>query len=435
MADQKKPMQTADPLTGAIISTDDEFRDAVRNAALESNLEIVHDVPVSIAKVSEGNLHDLADRGPDLVFLDFADEPDLGRDLASMIDQKGITRRLVGAGPLQSPEFLLGAMQAGIADYLTKPVAVDDISAAIERSRRALAPRATDARKKTIGKLYAFFTPKGGGGATTIATNLAIQLHRLTGKRTALVDLDLELGGAALFLGLEPRYNIADLAANLHRVDDDLLASYMARHESGVDLLAAPYHPHKANDVTDDQVTEILRVLKKHYDYVVVDCPKALTPRTMRVFESSDDVYLTTQMDVPSIQNIQRAQPVLAHIGKGRPIRLIVNRYSPDSEVTIEDLEQSVEMEVFWTVANDYGSVSYAINSGKPLIMKPGSTCARELQGLAERIIGFDGRRGKKGRGLGSVFGRLKGRLGSSPDSKTSEVYLTPPTAAESEGA
>lgn len=116
-------------------------------------------------------------------------------------------------------------------------------------------------------------------------------------------------------------------------------------------------------------------------------------------------------------------------------MRLVVNRYDPNSEITIDDLEHSVEMEVFWTVANDYDSVSYSTNSGKPLIMRPGSVCARELEGLAARIAGVTGGSDSKGRILGSVFGRLRGRLGSSPGSKTSEAYLMPPTAAESEGS
>jgi pilus assembly protein CpaE len=427
----KEKMPNA-PITSAIISTDEEFRTTFREAAAEAGMEVVLDLPVPIPDVSEGHTQDLKKRAPDLIFVDLADEPDLGCELAQVITDAAIGRRLIGVGPLQSPEFLLAAMQSGIADYLSKPVTADQIVAAVERSRRALAPREA---AEHAGELYAFFSPKGGGGATTIATNLAIQLHRLTGRRTALVDLDLELGGAALFLALEPRYSIVDLAGNLHRVDKDLLNSYMATHESGIDLLSAPYDPRKADSISDQQVTEILKFLKRHYDYVIVDCPKALTSRTTRVFERADGVYIVSQVDVPSIQNIQRSQPLFTHMSRGRPVRLIVNRYDPNSEITIDDLEHSVEMEVFWTVANDYDSVSYSTNSGKPLIMRPGSVCARELEGLAARIAGVTGGSDSKGRILGSVFGRLRGRFGSSPGSKTSEAYLMPPTAAESEGS
>ena len=431
---RQKPTHAA--LTTAIISTDEDFRAEFRQAIGEAGLEVVLDLPVPIPDVSEGHIRDLQDRSPDLVFVDLAEEPELGRDLAEAIVESGGARRLIGAGPLQSPEFLLGAMQAGIADYLSKPVAAGDIVAAIERSRRALAPRPTVADKNTRGQVFAFFSPKGGGGATTIATNLAIQLHRLTGKRTALVDFDLELGGVALYMGTDPRYTVVDLAANLHRADQELLQSFMTRHESGIDLLAAPYHPHKANDVSDQALLDIVRLLKQHYEYVIVDSPKVLNGRTSRLFEKADAVYVVSQMDVPSIQNIQRAEPILSHIGKGRPVRLIVNRFNTDSEITIDDLEHSVESKVFWTVANDYESVSYAVNSGKPLIMRPGSVCARELEGLAARIAGLrDGKPDSRGRVLGSMFGRLKDRLGSSPGSKTSEAYLMPPAAAESEGA
>jgi pilus assembly protein CpaE len=76
-----------------------------------------------------------------------------------------------------------------------------------------------------------FFSAKGGSGSTTVATNLAIHLHQLTGKKVLLVDLDLELGEIALFLGVQPRFNLVDLVRNFHRMDEELLASYIEQHE------------------------------------------------------------------------------------------------------------------------------------------------------------------------------------------------------------
>ena len=137
--------------------------------------------------------------------------------------------------------MLLEAMRAGISEYLPKPPGREALYAALERVQRKLAVGSGEARRP--GELIAVFSPKGGTGCTTVATNLAVHLHRLTGKRTLLVDLDLELGEVAVFLGVQPRFSFMDMIRNFHRMDAELLASYIERDETGVHLLSSPLHP------------------------------------------------------------------------------------------------------------------------------------------------------------------------------------------------
>lgn len=424
-------MTRIDTLAAAVVSTDEDFRSGFREPAVRREIEVILELAIPIPDVSAGHLEELKERSPDLVFLDLEDDPELGCRLAQHVTEALPGRRLIAAGPMLSQELLLKAMQSGVAEYLTKPVTAESIQEVVTRSRRTLVPR--EAPRKPVGKVLAFFSPKGGGGATTVATNLAIQLHRLTGKRTIVVDLDLELGECAAFLGLQPQYNVLDVAANLHRVDEGLLASFVESHESGVQLLAAPYHPERADEVTVDQVVRILRLLRHHYDYVVVDCPKALTARTIKTFEQADQVFLVAQMNVPNIQNLQRAEPLLARLrGNGRRVRLIVNRYDPAVEITLEDIERSLGMEVYWTLGNDYEVVSHSMNTGKPLIMRAGSVSARELEGLAAKITGTtESRTGSRGKLFGSIFGRFKDRLSAT---SPAEAYMLPPLTTGGEG-
>ena len=157
------------------------------------------------------------------------------------------------------------------------------LSGAVDGAVRRLRWSA-DGPQQQPGKLFAIFSPKGGSGSTTVATNLAIHLHRLTGKRTLLVDLDLELGEIALQLGVEPRFSFIDMVRNFHRMDAELLASYIENHESGVHLLSAPYHPDRSEVVTGDQISRILQFLKRNYDYVIVDTSKLFSPATLATF-------------------------------------------------------------------------------------------------------------------------------------------------------
>jgi Flp pilus assembly CpaE family ATPase len=132
-----------------------------------------------------------------------------------------------------SSDLLLQAIRAGLAEFLVKPLSPEALSEALAR----LQPRMRLEHEDTTGSLartVAFFSAKGGSGASTAVTNLAIELHRITGKRTLLVDLDAELGEISLLLGTQPQFNFTDLIQNLHRMDANLLGSYIEQHSSGV---------------------------------------------------------------------------------------------------------------------------------------------------------------------------------------------------------
>jgi pilus assembly protein CpaE len=350
---------------------------------------VAFEIIVPFAEVSHGHLEELRVVQPSIVFIDLEDDPILGCKLAQFLVETNPALRLVAAGTDGSPEFLMTVMQAGISEYLPKPVTEDALVAAIGRVSRKLGARVTQAAgpaRREPGKLLAFFGTKGGSGSTTVATNLAIQVHRMTGKRTVLVDLDLELGEIALYLGVEPRFNFVDLAKNFHRMDAGLLASFIECHDSGIHLLSAPYHPERAESVTADHAKQIIQFLKQHYEYVFVDVSNSFSARTLAAFEKADEVYLIATADLPSLRNIQRCQHLIGRLSNIGELRLVVNRYHPDCDITLEDVEKSIGMEIYWALPNDYQSVIYAINTGQPVILDDSSPYTHELEALAAKM-------------------------------------------------
>jgi pilus assembly protein CpaE len=256
------------------------------------------------------------------------------------------------------------------------------------------------------GKLLAFFSPKGGSGSTTVITNVGIELHRLTGKKTLLVDLDLELGEISSLLGVRPRFHFVDLVRNFHRMDADLLASYIESHESGVQVLSAPFEPEIGEEVSGEQISRILGFLRSHFDYVLVDTSKSLAPPALAALQSADPIFLVTNMDVPSLRNLKRCLPTLDRVtaGDAERLRLVVNRFNGKSLVTLDDLEGTLGIEVYWTLTNDFETVIKANSAGQPLVLQGGSRYAGELKELARDIA--DGARGAT-RLKSSLMGRL----------------------------
>jgi pilus assembly protein CpaE len=356
---------------------------------------------------------------PELVVLDVSGSSDLGIKLAQFLSESSPGIRFIAAGPLLQPDHLLVAMRAGVVDYLTKPVTGEAFRTALGRIRHGLGVGGKDGPKQP-GHLYTFYSAKGGSGTTTTATNFAVVLHQLTGKKTLLVDLDLELGEIALLLGVQPRFNFVDMVQNFHRMDADLLASYIERHSSGVHLLSAPYHPEKAEVVKGEEIRRILQFLRKHYDYLVVDTAKSFSPATLAALEQAELAFIITNVDLASLRNLQRGLPLLKRMlaRGGDHIRLVVNRYHPENDISLDDVQRTLEMQVFCTLCNDYDGVSRSISTGTPIVLNGNSKFSRDVKALGVAVTGLRGKKGDRGRlgALAAPLGRLFRRGATGPE-------------------
>jgi pilus assembly protein CpaE len=405
----------------ALISSDRGFREMVKDVFLshEGWTTPALEITAPFDTFGDEQIRALRQLNPDLVILDISDAPDLGIRFAQFWSETSPSVRFIAAGPLLQPEHLVVAMRAGVADYLPKPAVPEVLHASLDRMRHNLGVGGKGAPKQP-GKLYAFYSAKGGAGTTTVATNFAVVLHQLTGKKTLLVDLDLELGEIALLLGVQARFNFVDMVQNFHRMDAELLASYIERHSSGVHLLSAPYQPEKAEVVTGEEIRRILQFLRKHYDYVVVDTSKSFSPATLAAIEQAELAFVVTNVDLASLRNIQRGLPLLKRM-MGRDaehMKLVVNRYHSGLDISIQDVERTLGMPVYRTLSNDYDGVSRSITTGKPIVLNGNSRYSQDMRALGALVTGLRGRGERRGRlhAFSTPLGRLLGRGGKSSE-------------------
>ena len=395
-------------MKGAIISTDPEFRRRLVEAfASDAGLEFGLEVDEPFTAITDSQLKKLRDLESDVVFVDLESDPQVGLKFAQFLVDSNLAQAVVGAGSTQQPELLLQAMQAGILEFLPKSLESEKVRGLVERLRKRTGKASTTKESRELGKLLSVFSPKGGSGATAFAVNLAVSIHQISRKRTLIVDLDLELGETALLLGMEPRFSSVDLVRNYHRVDEGLLASYIEKDSSGVELLSAPYQPADFQTVDGDRIGSILRFLKEHYDYVVVDAPKTLNPVTLNAFEASDQILLLSTADLQSLRNVTRSLPLLKGLAGSRPddwIRLVVNRYNPSLAITVGEVERTLGMKVYWTLRNDYRAVIDSINEGRPAVLGKKSLYAQNVQAMAADITGVGAKQKPRSRILGKFL-------------------------------
>jgi pilus assembly protein CpaE len=417
-------------LRAVLISKDDHLREIVFDSIANGELPITIglDIIPPPRPLDAEHLERLRSYEPHVVILDMGDDPERDIRTAGAI-ASGVPRTaLVGLGPELDASRLLDAMRAGVVEYVPGPVELANISDALERvMRKSGWGRSLEGRRN--GKLLAFFSPKGGSGSTTVVTNVGIELHRLTGKKTLLVDLDLELGEIASLLGVRPRFHFVDLVRNIHRMDADLLSSYIEGHKSGVQVLSAPFEPDLGEQVGGEDIARALGLLRSHYDYVLVDMSKSLGAPARAALQIADQIFLVTNLDVPSLRNLKRCLPILDGVtaGDATRLRLVVNRFNGKSLVNLKDIEETLGIDVYWTLTNDFETVITSISAGQPLVLQGSSRYAKQLKALARDIAG--GGVGTKA----SLVDRLLSRFRSRP-SRTESTHPYAPAEVSAHG-
>jgi pilus assembly protein CpaE len=240
---------------------------------------------------------------------------------------------------------------------------------------------------KKRGRVVSVFSSKGGCGTSFIATNLAAST---TQASTVLVDLNLQAGDLALFLGVEPKYSIADLVEHRARVDDALLKSYLAPHSSSLSLLSSPREADLADDIEPEHIFEVIEILRERFDYVVVDPQHTFDAITLAALDQSDEIVLVLTLDIPAIRSTQRALQIFDRLGYPRhKVKIVVNRWSKQIELDIKTVERFLGERVVGYVESDYNTAVNSINLGQPLVeSEPTSRIANEIRQIAASITG-----------------------------------------------
>jgi pilus assembly protein CpaE len=288
-------------------------------------------------------------------------------------------------------EILRAALRAGFRDVIEPPVTavkMKDVLGTVEAQQRRLAPPEEE-RRPRLGKVVTVISPKGGAGKTVTATNLGLVLTAWAGpNRVVMVDADLQFGDVCLALQLDPKTSIVDAARDLDKLDEALLESVLVRHGSGLHVLPAPLEPAMADEVPTEAVVRILAMLKRMFDYIVIDTAPFLDEPVLSILERSDDVLLVVDMDLPSVKNAKLALDTLRVIKYPiEKIQLVLNRANSKARLDVEELERSLGLQVGAAIPSDK-LVPRALNEGVPVVaLYPRSKVSRGFQAVAQLVV------------------------------------------------
>ena len=287
-----------------------------------------------------------------------------------------------------SYESVRNFMRAGATEYLLKPVSEVDLSSALKKfgALRAL----PESKETKEGKVYSISSSKNGVGNTTIAVNLAGHIYKLTKEPTVIVDLDLIGGDVTTFLNMKPDGTIGDVSRNITRLNMGHLQGIIAKHDSGIYVLAAPHNMEEGVVISGDTVRKVLTLLKTRYKHIIIDTEANLTQTTMAAIDMSDLIFVTFVLSLPSIKNTRRYMNYLdKHTLRSQQIRLVVNRYFKKCDTTVAEAEKILQRPVFWCIPNDFKTAMSCIHKGAILEdHAPQSRLNLSLKDLAMTVMG-----------------------------------------------
>jgi pilus assembly protein CpaE len=263
------------------------------------------------------------------------------------------------------------------------------------------------------------FSAKGGTGVTTVATNLAVAIQRATGGETLLVDLAPCLGTAAVAIGLQPRHTYLDVIKNFHRIDEELLRSFLEVHESGVYVLASPLAPEQALAPDQDELVSLIRLCKSNFKHVVIDAGSSLSDRLAGVLEESDERVLIMTPELPTLRNLKWALDLYGMTnGNSSPPRLVLNQFQDGLGLSTRDVQQGLGYRVAAILEKDDLNVAQSINLGRPVVLLGKSRLAKSIVNLGDQLVGAERPPGQRTSLIGKLFSGSKDTKKSSKEKK-----------------
>jgi pilus assembly protein CpaE len=386
-----------------VVIVDDiaETRENIRKLLqFEPDVEVV-----GVARTGREAIDISKDVKPDVLLMDI-NMPDMDGIAATEIIRKTVPFAQIVILSIQNdPNYMRRAMLAGARDFLTKPPTIDELNSAIRRAgamaheERLKIPQVSGPQTAMTGgsyplgsvlaggKVITFYSPKGGTGCTTLATNLAICLNN-EDTSVVIVDANLQFGDVAVFLNEQGKFSILDLAPRADELDPEIVNSVTIRHsQSGIKILAAPMKPEQSDMVTSEQFSKVIRYLRNMYSYIIIDTASSLQNITASAINNSDLLILLTTQDIPSIKNSRLFLDETDALGfDRRRIIFVMNKFDKRIGITAEKVSENLKQEIS-TVIPFEERVIVSVNRGIPfLLVDKSRPLSRSILALAEVV-------------------------------------------------
>ncbi|MEZ6138299.1 MAG: AAA family ATPase [Pirellulaceae bacterium] len=331
----------------------------------------------------------VAESSPDVGVISLDADADKAIALLERLRADATDCAMLAVSSSSDGQLILRSMRAGAKEFLTIPTTLEDLMAALGRISEAKYGGAAGKSRST--KIIAVAGASGGVGCTSVAVNLGCVLAANPSNTVALVDLDLAIGDADVFLDTIPDYSLIDVTQNISRLDFQLLKRSLTKHSSGLYLLPRPVQLQDVELITPESLRRVFGLLKATFSHIVIDCSKGFTAIDLAAFEFADELLMVVQLDLPCLRNLVRLQMSFDEFeGIRDKLKIVVNRVGLESgQIKLKKAKETIGREVFAQIPNDYRTMVEVRNNGVPLLEQaPKAPITQAMQNLARLLNG-----------------------------------------------
>lgn len=334
---------------------------------------------------------------PDVLLLDSMLDGESTMDIIDDLALRFSEAAVVVILPSNDPLLAQQAMLAGARGFIVQPFTQINLLSTLRRVVE-LETRRTQGKAVSTTRLpeasrplrsITVYSPRGGAGTTTVATNLAVTLMEETGSKVLLFEGKMFFGHLEVMLNLHTQNNIADLVAHAANLDEALLRDVVSPHASGISTLLAPNNIQLAQGIRPDDVFTIFTAVQRMFDLVIVDGGSSLTEVAVTLMDSADRVVLLTTPELASLQDasrfLQLSRTSLSY--PSEKVLTVLNRAGMDGGVRQKDIENVLHQQLYAQIPDDEGNVMRSINRGIPLCVRyPRSPAANAIRQMAKSL-------------------------------------------------
>lgn len=330
----------------------------------------------------------VAQTHPDIGIVALNHDPEKALTLVNQLRDNSPDCSIIVISSSTDGNLILRAMRAGVKEFLPQPVRIEDLVAALDRIGSARFGRGDS--KARSSSVIAVCGATGGVGSTSVAVNLGCVLAADSRNTVALVDIDLCLGDADVFLDTIPDYTLVDVAQNVTRLDFTLLKRSLTKHASGLYLLPRPVQLEDINLITPDDLRRVIGLLKATFTHVIVDLSKSYSAVDLVALEMANHVLLVTQLDLPCLRNVVRLMMSFGQMDTVKDkVKIVVNRVGLDNHIGLKKAQETIGRDIFWQLPNDYRVMVEVRNNGVPLVEQaPKAAITQSIIALADALSG-----------------------------------------------
>ena len=304
-------------------------------------------------------------KGKSLLIVDLSTNKIKNLDFILQVTKECKNCKVLALSDNPSVELIIEVMRAGAKEFVPVPIIKNEFFEAIKK----LVTEMNEPVKKNKCKIISVFSNKGGIGKTSLATNLALELAKITKENIALIDLNFQMGDITTFLDLKPSFNISYMLENLDKINETFLLSTLERYKStSLYVLADPPYFKQADNIQPRQITRLFDTLKETFSYIIVDAEASFDGKNIAALDNSDLIMLVTVANLPALRNTQRCLELFEKLGYDKEkIKIVVNRYMENDEIKDVDIEKVLSKDIYWKIPNNYFAIMSAINKGIPV--------------------------------------------------------------------